>query len=253
MLDLQKASIWKRISAATLDLILLFIAAVGFAYLLSACLGYDSHAEALEQHYQRYEKEYDIDLEITPEAYETLPEEKQEQYRLADEAFAKDEAVSKTYSMLFNLTLIITTFSILIGFLLLELMVPLLLRNGQTLGKKIFGIAVMQEEGIRITPALLFARTILGKYTVETMVPVLLFMMIWFGVMGLEATILIFALLLVQICLLAFSKTRSVIHDKMSHTVAVDMSSQMIFDTHEALLAYKQKLHAQAVENRSDL
>ncbi len=253
MLDLQKASMWKRISAALADLIVLFIAVVGFAFLLSACLGYDSQAEQMEQHYLRYEETYGIDLDITQEAFDALTEAEQKQYRLADEAFSKDEAVGKAYSMLFNLTLIITTFSILLGYLLLELLVPILLRNGQTLGKKVFGIAVMQEGGVRITPALLFARTVLGKYTVETMIPVLIILMIWFGVSGLEGTILIGILLLVQMCMLVFTRARSVIHDKLSHTVVVDMASQMIFDSYEELLAYKQKLHSQSVEQQSDL
>ena len=39
--DLQKASMWKRISAAMFDGILLGIAAVLFAWLLSLALGFD--------------------------------------------------------------------------------------------------------------------------------------------------------------------------------------------------------------------
>ena len=38
--DLQKASMWKRISASLFDFILLVIAVAGFAFLLSAILDY---------------------------------------------------------------------------------------------------------------------------------------------------------------------------------------------------------------------
>ena len=37
--------------------------------------------------------------------------------------------------------------------------------------------------------------------------------------------------------------------DKMAHTVAVDMASQMIFDSPEALLEYKKRIHAESVED----
>ena len=58
MLDLQKANFWKRISAALLDLILLFIVIVGCALLLSVVFGYDSYSETLEGRYEAIEKEY---------------------------------------------------------------------------------------------------------------------------------------------------------------------------------------------------
>ena len=35
----------------------------------------------------------------------------------------------------------------------------------------------------------------------------------------------------------------------MAGTVTVDMASQMIFDTPEQLLAYKQRIHTEAVNN----
>jgi len=40
--DLQRANMWKRISAYLLDAILLGMVVVGFAFLLSGVLGYDS-------------------------------------------------------------------------------------------------------------------------------------------------------------------------------------------------------------------
>ena len=38
------------------------------------------------------------------------------------------------------------------------------------------------------------------------------------------------------------------IYDMLANTVTVDMASQMIFDSPEALLEYKQRVHAEAVE-----
>ena len=57
ILDLQKANMWKRISAYLFDMILLGIAAVGFTFLLSSILGYDSYTERLDAAYEKYEAE----------------------------------------------------------------------------------------------------------------------------------------------------------------------------------------------------
>ena len=135
-----------------------------------------------------------------------------------------------------------------IAFLLLEFVVPLLFGNGQTLGKKVFGVAVMREDGVRLSPLLLFARTVLGKYTVETMVPVLILIMIYLNLTGIGGTVIILGMLLVQMVLLIATKARTPLHDKLAHTVTVDFASQMIFESPEAMLAYKQRIHAEQVE-----
>ena len=141
-------------------------------------------------------------------------------------------------------------FLILFAYLLLEFVVPLLLKNGQTLGKKIFGIAIMRTDGVKITPFALFVRTVLGKYTIETMVPVLIVIMIYFSILGLTGTVVLGLIALLQIILLAATKSRSAIHDLLACTVAVDFASQRIFDSSEELLEYKKKLHEERAASR---
>ena len=51
--DLQKAGMWKRISAFLFDNILLLVAIVGIAALLSTMLGYDKHSDALNAAYEK--------------------------------------------------------------------------------------------------------------------------------------------------------------------------------------------------------
>lgn len=250
MYDLQRASLWKRLSAALFDAILLAIAAVGIALLLSTVLGYSQYTEQMEAAKTRLEAEYGLDFDISLEEYEALPETKKELYNQANEAYGKDPDANRAYSMMFNLSLIITTFSILAAFLLLEFLVPLLLRNGQTLGKKIFGVGVMRIDGVKLPPVLLFARTVLGKYTIGTMIPVYVIIMIYFHIMGIFGTVIIGALLLVQMILLFGTRNHTAIHDKLSQTVTVDLASQLIFDTPEALLAYKKRIHAEEVKSR---
>lgn len=250
MYDLQKANMWKRLSAALFDFIMLGIVAVGVALLLSVVLGYGAYSDQLGELTARYEAEYGLDFDISAEEYEALPEEQKQAYLAADEAYGSDPEVSYAYGMIVSLSLLITTFAILLAYLLLEFLVPLLLGNGQTLGKKIFGVGVMREDGVKLPPILLFTRTVLGKYTVGTMIPVYVIIMVYFNMMGIFGTVIIGALLLVQAILFFGTKTHTPIHDKLAHTVTVDLASQMIFDTPEALLEYKKRIHAEEAETR---
>ncbi|MBR0443075.1 MAG: RDD family protein [Clostridia bacterium] len=242
MHDLQKASMWKRISAFLFDIILLATVAVGLAFVLSSVLGYERQVDQLEQCYSVYETEYAIDFDISAEDYAALTDEQLAVYDEALAALSADQTFMHTYSLLINLTLIIITFSILLACLIFEFLIPLLFGNGQTLGKKIFGIGVMRADGVRLSPMLLFVRTVLGKYTVEIMLPVLIVIMIYFGYVGILGTALLVLLALIQFVLLLVTPARTPLHDKLAQTVTVDFASQMIFDSLETLLEYKKRL-----------
>ena len=247
MLDLQKASMLKRISAFILDVILLAVAITGFAFFLSAVTGFDSYNEKYNEIEASYAKQYGVDFGMTYEEYEALSEEQKKNYELASEALSKDTEANRAYGMIINLTLVITSISILLGYLLLEFVVPLIFKNGQTLGKKIFGIALMRNDGVKINTVMLFVRTVLGKYTIETMVPVLVIIMTFFGSAGIIGLVVLLLIVILEIVMLCTTKTRSCIHDVLAYTVAVDMQSQMIFGSVEELLEYKKKLHAEVV------
>ena len=57
-LSIQKADMWKRMSAALFDVIMLCILVVGFSFIFSELVGYDKHIEALEKVYEKYEEKY---------------------------------------------------------------------------------------------------------------------------------------------------------------------------------------------------
>lgn len=243
--DLQKASMWKRISAWMFDTILLGILIVAFGCLLSMFLNYDGYNDTLSAAYEKYETRYDITFQITQEDYAAMPAEGQARYDAAYEALIADEEAIYAYNMVINLTLLITTFSILLAYVALEFAVPLLLGNGQTLGKKIFGIALMRTDGVKITTFMLFVRTVLGKFTIETMIPVLILIMLYFNIIGLAGTLVILALLLIQVLLLLFNRSNALIHDLIACTVAVDLASQMIFRSEQEMLDYKKRIAAE--------
>lgn len=244
-LDLQKASIWKRVSAYLFDVIILGIVVVGIAFLLSSVLNYTKYSQTLDEAYDSYETQYGITFELTQEEFAAMTEEDRARYDQAYEALIADEEAMYAYNMVINLALLILTISILIAYIGLEFVVPLLLKNGQTLGKKIFGLCVMRTDCVKLTTVQLFVRSILGKYTIETMIPVLILVMLYFGTVGLTGTLVLGLILLLQIIVIGVTKTNSAIHDLLSGTVVVDFHSQKIFDTTDELIEYKKVLAAE--------
>jgi len=249
MLDLQKASMLKRVSAFLLDIILLLILITGFAFVLSLATGYDGYNERLEAVEQAYEEKYGVSFDISEEEYNKMTEDQRKYFDEAYAEFAKDEDALYLYNMQFNLILMISTVSILLAYVVLELILPLVFKNGQTVGKKIFGIALVHTNGVRLSTLALFVRTVLGKFTLETMIPVYIFIMALFGTLGLTGTIMLLLILVLQIGVILITKTNSCIHDLLANTVAVDLSSQMIFDSVDDMNEYKKKIHAEQVKN----
>lgn len=238
---------WKRISAFLFDGILLTIAAVLFAWLISVAVNYDQPANRLQESYARYEAEYGVDFDMSMDAYAALTEDELANVNNAYAALSADEEAVYAYNLLMQLTLLITTFGILLAYIVLEFTVPMLFGNGQTLGKKIFGIAVMRTDSVAVNGVVMFIRTVLGKYAIETMIPVYIVIMIYFNSIGLIGAVILLGLLILQIALMAATKTNSAIHDCLATTVTVDLASQMIFKTREDMIAYKEKLHAEKV------
>ena len=243
--DLQKAGMWKRISAYLFDNILLLVAIVGIAALLSTMLGYDKHSNTLNAAYEKYETQYGITFNTTQEQYNAMTEAEKANYDAAYEALTADEEAMYAYSMMVNLMLVILSGAILLAMFIFEFAVPMLFGNGQTLGKKIFGIAIMRTDGVKVSGPLMFIRTILGKFTIETMIPVIILFMMFLGSIGIIGPFIFMVLLVLQCIMLVMSKSGRLIHDYLAKTVAVDMSSQMIFDTVEEMLEYKKSVAAE--------
>lgn len=226
--DFQRASLMKRVPAWMFDMILLMTLAAGLIAALAALLNIDTDINNLETIVAEYEQEYGIELTT----------EDEEELKLLNDALNEDQEAVKALEMVVSKIMIIVSLGILGAFLLLEFLVPILLKNGQTLGKKIFGVALMREDGVKVTTFMMFTRTVLGKYTVETMLP-LLFLMVFMSSGGI---IVFLAMLLVELLIPVLSKNKACIHDRMACTVAVDLSSQMIFNSAEEMEAYHESI-----------
>ena len=247
--DLQKAGVMKRLSAFMLDLIIFILIASAVASLASWAIGYGKTADAFGAHYKSYGDRYEIDLN---KEYTSLTPAERDRYQAAQEALTQDEQTLRLYRDLMIKTISIVAIALFVTFALTEVLVPLLFKNGQTLGKKAFAIGVMRVDGVRITPFQMVVRTIFGKCLMETMLPALLLIMSLFNMMSILLALVVAAVLLIfQIVLLIVTKTNSTIHDSVAVTVVVDMQTQMIFDTPEELMEYQKRLAAEEAERQS--
>ena len=251
ILDLQKASVLKRASAFLLDLILFSILAVGFAVVISAVTKYDTYAQTQDQFLDTYAEQY---LGMKLEDYDKLTDDEKKPYEQAYldmyKALNEDKEFSQNFSMIVSLSLLMVSLGIFFAMLVLEFIIPLILKNGQTVGKKVFGIAVIRPNGVKANHVALFIRTLLGKYAIETMIPILLLMMMFFGMIGVAAPLILLGILILEAAVFFISGTNSLVHDILSDTVSVDLASQMIFDDDASLVAYKTKLAAEAAERK---
>lgn len=251
MYDLQKASVLKRISAWVLDVMLLMVIVVGAASLIAQLLGFEDYSQQLEEYYSYYEEQYSVSFDITEEEYAAMTQEEQETFDAAWEALINDDDAMYVYNVSLSMTFLMVSLSILVGMIITEFVIPLLLKNGQTVGKKIFSLGVTRTSGVKINTLSLFVRAFLGKFTVETMIPVLIVMMLLFEITGIVGTMVLLLLLIVQLAMMLITKTNSAIHDMMSDTAVVDMTTQMIFNSEEDLLEYKKKIAAENAAKQS--
>ena len=243
--DLQKGNLWKRISAGIFDWILTGILAVGIAYLLSLLLGYNDYSQSLDQTYARYEAEYGVTFEISAEEYQSMTDHQRQDYDAAYNALIQDPEAIRSYNMVLNLSLVIITLGILVAMVALEYVVPLLLGEGRTLGKKIFGLCLVRTDGVRMNNMQLFVRTILGKFTIETMIPVYILLMLFWGTTDRSGTLVLIGLLIAQCVIMAVTRTDSLIHDLLAGTAVADYGSQMIFRSTQDLIDYQKRIAAE--------
>ncbi len=242
--DLQIANIWKRISAWLFDGMMTAVIAVAIGMLLSAALGYDGYSKQLDDAYLKYETQFGISFDMSQETYEAMTEAERANYNEAYQTLVADEEAMYAYNMMISLSLVIISLGILSAVVIWEFVIPLWLGHGRTLGKKIFGLCLVRNDGVQMNTMQLFTRSILGKYSIETMIPVLIILMIFWGVMGVVGPVVLLSLTIGQVVSVLVTKSNSAIHDLLAGTVVVDYASQMIFPTTEDLIEHQKRIAA---------
>ena len=286
MFELRKIGIVRRASAWLLDAILLSVLAVGLMFIISLICNY-SHEERLADEYfaswESFREEYVPDVAryygftytVTDEesgAFEIKKGDKAAGLEDVVAALADSEGkdaetaeaydaymvlpsvavVNRQYEYVYTLLFMMVSLGLVLGYMILEFIVPLCLKNGQTVGKKIFSIGLVRIDCVKIKPIALFARTLLGKFAIETMFPVLLAFLFFFGGIGLLAIILFAALLLLNTVLFFATANHTPIHDLIAGTVAVDIKLQVIFDSEEELVQKKAEVRKDFINSTKE-
>ena len=241
--ELQRADFWKRLSAFLFDIILLGAIVIAAAAGLSAILKFDHYDDFIRETEAAYAQEYGIDLQISEEAFEALSQADKQKYNDFKYAMNHNTKFMAAYTIRNNLLFVIPSLSILIGYIVSELIIPICFKNGQTLGKKAFGLGVIHTNGVRMRGQAHFIRVIIGKCLIETLVPFYFVMMMLLGKLGFLGLVMLVLMFCLEVFSVATMKTRSTIHDLISDTVVVDLGSQMVFDSPDDLVAYKARLH----------
>lgn len=281
MFEIKKIGFVKRASALLLDAILLAVLTTGFMFIISLICRYDHQWALAKGYYQEWEDfreeyiggvaefygfEYTEDgdnysIKNSEGGRATLDEvvdklKKSEgqdaETREAYEKYLALPSVSKVnaqYTLIYNMLFMMTSIGVLLSYLVLEFIIPIILKNGQTVGKKVFSIALVRPDCVKISTMALFARTLLGKFAIETMFPILLIFLLITGGLGWLSIVLLAALTILNIALFFATKNRTPIHDLFANTVAVDMKLQMIFASEEELIQKKSLAAKESVEN----
>ena len=252
--DVQCAGIWKRASAAFLDLILIAVLATGCCWGLSVSTGYDEYAQAVTEYTGKYADKYPVYFRVTSQAeLDALSEEEKAAFYEQQAAFLVDteaqtgfnEAKEANFKAV-KLILINVSVSVLLAVVVLEITVPLFFGNGVTVGKKVFGLAVIRQDCVKITTFMLISRALIGKYVLELMIPVWGIIGVYFGITGISGVILPAAVILLQAGLVLATRNHSAIHDLLTVTVVADYRSQRIFADADELLEAKKKAAKEA-------
>ena len=104
------------------------------------------------------------------------------------------------------------------------LMFPLILKNGQTLGKRIFSLGVVSAKGYRIKPW----QTIVRFFVFVAEIAVSLYTFL--------------GAILISYTLMIFSKKNRSVHDFIAGTSVINLKSSLVFDNEDDEAAYRRRV-----------
>lgn len=113
------------------------------------------------------------------------------------------------------------SFGIFLAYLLSEVFIPLLLKSGETIGKRIFSLSLVRLDNRRVGGGTLILRGLVGKYLIETLPVVLLSLCSFFFYSGI-CLIIAILLTLFFVAFAVFCNDHRAIHDIISGTVVVE-------------------------------
>lgn len=243
--DINKASILRRFAAFLIDMILLVVLATGLATLISKIVDYDGNYARLEEKYLEHgiyslnpdaSGEEDKYIACVVEYDENGKPLSNDACYLSWQDFYADAEAVKYSGICDNLMIVMLSMSSLVGLLILEFAVPLILKKGKTVGKLIMHIGLLGTDRVKIRSWQLFARVVIGRFAIETMIPIFCIVFAFINPRGGLLGVIVIAVLATVECLcVGFTKNSQALHDIVGSTVVVDSDSQFFANSKEEL------------------
>ena len=232
--SLNRATGGRRLAAWLLDLILIATLSVGFMLLTSLAVSYDKQQNKLFDYYRTHEV-----LVMDDKNNEVFCKSEDATCQKNWQEFAKDKDAIAQYNKVNELTVVILTVGVFSSLLVTHFIVPLILKDGRTVGKRIMGISLISTDEIRVNTNQMFIRFLMGEFLVTYMIPIILIFTAMISGGGLFYTLTALAIMVANILCLIFTKNRQNLSDLIGKTIAVDTASQIICDTKEELSELK--------------
>ncbi|MBQ3894589.1 MAG: RDD family protein [Clostridia bacterium] len=233
MTDVQHAAFSKRLFAFLADVVIAGLLVTGIFLLLWTVFDVDRYKDVYGEVKASYEKEYGVTFGMNAEDFGKLDKDAQDNYTKAVDAMNADERANNALKTYLIYALSILAGGALISGLLLEFLVPLLFKDGRTLGKKLFGLGVMRTGMLRVKAPVLFVRGVIGKAVFELLLPAVMTATALMGVTGIFGFIMVGVFGIAEIVALVKTGGQCFLHDVLADTYVIDWSSQPIFDTAE--------------------
>ena len=188
-----------RAAALILDAVLLLVLFTGILYIISLIADFDAHYALLQEEYKKVGY-----LIFDPESKEfvTITMDNPNYNHVID-LINENEVLLTELAFVNRFSVNAPLIGIAISLFVLEFIVPLILKNGQTIGMKFFKIALISKNNLAITNTQLFARCVIGKIAILGVIPVLSLLYIFLNAGGgLFGTSLLLIVIIVQIVML---------------------------------------------------
>lgn len=244
MSEFYKAKPIKRFVAYVIDMLLLLAITFGVMVPMCSWLGYEDSRAELVPFYEKYSQEYGIDLQISGTEYDELSQKQKEAYDKAYDAMNQDKDALYVMNKVLFAVLASAAVGFLVGYVILEVALPLILKNGQTIGKKAMKLCVMHKAHVTVSPWQVIFRAILGKYFIGTLIPMVLLALPELKIWIISGSLILALIAMTQAFIVLMSQANCGIHDKLFNTVVADFEQQHIFDTLEERRAYDAELEA---------
>lgn len=226
MVEINKAPMWKRFSAFLIDGIIAISIFLGVTLLINKITNVDYYKETYltyREHFYEENKDL-IDNASTTEDYNKIN-------NLYGIYYLDNPEMKESYLNELRYTLLSWSVGSVVAVTLVEFVAPIIMKNGQSVGKKIFKIGVIKKNGVRFNNVNLLIRGILGKLTVETLIPVILIYSFIYTSNVLLSALTIFLIIIGELILLFATKNKTFFHDLIGSSVVIDLSNQKIYES----------------------